>query len=430
MDNKTIGIASLLLDPENPRHDVVTSQREALLAIIVEEKSKLATLAADIAENGLSPLDRVLVIKAGRNSRNYIVVEGNRRIAAVKLLHNPDLADGTEIGAAIKRIAAAAQSPPHEVECAIAGSRDDAKHWMVLRHTGEQDGAGVVPWNALASGRFHARPGSQTAKAITFIDGVQSAYPDNDKIQDALAEIAANRITTLGRLVADPDFRDHLGFEDDNGKLVTHYPVAALEAILERILGDLATHMSVTQLKTKDQRAAYLARIPKPKGTAYQPSAKPLSTGGAATTRGTTIRRPAKPGSPFKDLDVGKLSPRLTDILQELRKLDLTKFPNAAAILTRVLLELSVDDFIAKKGLATDGELKKRIRRCLDTVDPSKRDTKYQGVRAGLSDGTSIFAVATLHGYVHNRNFHPTPTDVRNIVGNLKPFLQAMNDLV
>src|SRR5437870_173073 len=92
-----IGIASLLLDAENPRHDVVASQREALLAIVAEQKSKLAALAEDIAEHGLSPLDRILVIKAGRGSRNYTVVEGNRRIAALKLLHNPDLADDTEI---------------------------------------------------------------------------------------------------------------------------------------------------------------------------------------------------------------------------------------------------------------------------------------------------------------------------------------------
>ena len=76
------------------------------------------------------------------------------------------------------------------------------------------------------------------------------------------------------------------------------------------------------------------------------------------------------------------------------------------------------------------GELRKRIRRCLDEVDPTKKDAKYQGVRSGLSDGTSMLAVATLHGYVHNPNFHPTPTDVRNIIGNLRPFLQEMNDRV
>jgi hypothetical protein len=426
MQSQTIGINSLLLDAENPRHELVKSQREAIHAIIDEQGPKLTALMRDIAENGLSPLDRVLVIRKGQN---FTVVEGNRRIAAVKLLHKPDLAKGTALEGQARSLAKDA-NPPDQIECAIAPSREAARHWMVLRHTGEQAGAGVVPWTTIASGRFEAKPGSQTAKAITFVDTVQSAFPKNAAIQDSLEAIAATRLTTLGRLVADPNFRDHLGLEEDGGVMTTHYPTEALEPVLERILGDVATHLSVTQLKSKDQRAYYLSNIDKPKASAYKADAKPLATGGATTKQRTTTRRPAKPGSPFKDLDLRKLGPRLNDIVLELRKLDITRMPNAAAIMTRVLLELAVDEFIDKKKLSSSGELKTRVKRALHEVDPTDKDTKYQGVRAGLSDGTSMLAVATLHGYVHNPNFHPGPADVRSIVGNLRPFLQAMNDSV
>jgi hypothetical protein len=424
METKTIGIASLMLDAQNPRHGVVQSQNEAIQAIITEQEGKLVTLARDIAEHGLSPLDRMLVIKAGRN---YTVVEGNRRIAAVKLLHNPDLAEGTPLERAIKDIAAKASSRPDQIDCAIAPSRDAARHWMVLRHTGEQDGAGVVPWNAPASHRFFARPGSQVAKALAFLDDVKTTYPNNPAIQEAVATIEATRITTLGRLVADPTFRDHLGLQDDNGKLIALHPAAVLEPVLEQILNDVATHLTVTQIKTKDLRTKYLATIPKPKpGVTAQPSTASTTT--TTTPTPTPAPKPTKPGSPFKEINLSRLGQRIQDIVTELRKLDITKTPNAAAILTRVVLEFSVDEYIAKKGLATDGKLKKRVGRVLHHVDPTSTDPKYQGVRAGLADGTSMLSVATLHGYVHNPNFHPTPTDVRNIVGNLKPFFQAMND--
>jgi hypothetical protein len=429
VENRTIAVTQILLDAENPRHDLVATQREAILAIIDEQEAKLVKLAQSIVANGLNPLDRMLVLQSGKN---FVVLEGNRRLAALKLLHNPALADGTAIAAAIKKVASEANAPTH-VDCAIAPSRDAAKPWLVLRHTGEQEGAGVVPWTALASGRFHTKPGTQTAKAITFVDTVQSAYPNNADIQDALDTIATNRLTTLGRLVADPTFRAHLGIEDVNGQLVSHFPLVELEEALRKILTDVATHMSVTQLKTKAQRTSYLKTVPKPTKATYQAVAAPLSTGGATSGGSgtqTTTRRPTKPGNPFKDIELGKLDDRINAIVRELRKLDVDRFPNAAAVLARVMLELSVDQFIAKKSLATNGELKTRIKRCLRVVDPTDKDPTYQGVRSGLSDGTSILAVATLHGYVHNPNFYPTPTDVRGIVANLKPFVQAMNDLV
>lgn len=92
------------------------------------------------------------------------------------------------------------------------------------------------------------------------------------------------------------------------------------------------------------------------------------------------------------------------------------------------VLCLSVDQFIAKKNLSSKGELKTRIKRTLHAVDPTDKDSTYQGIRQGLSDGTSFYSVSTLHGYVHNRHFHPDGSSIRSIAANLSPFLQALND--
>jgi hypothetical protein len=39
-----------------------------------------------------------------------------------------------------------------------------------------------------------------------------------------------------------------------------------------------------------------------------------------------------------------------------------------------------------------------------------------------------MLAVATLHGYVHNPDFHPTAADLRRFASNFEPFLQQLND--
>src|SRR5207244_4297196 len=116
----------LLLDTENPRHESVESQRDAILALIEDQGPKLVRLAADISEYGVSPIDRFLVMK---HRRNYVVVEGNRRIGSIKLLENPDLAEDTPIYREILKVASTAVVPT-EVDCAVAPTREAARHWM------------------------------------------------------------------------------------------------------------------------------------------------------------------------------------------------------------------------------------------------------------------------------------------------------------
>jgi hypothetical protein len=41
-----------------------------------------------------------------------------------------------------------------------------------------------------------------------------------------------------------------------------------------------------------------------------------------------------------------------------------------------------------------------------------------------------LLAIATLHGYVHNPQFHPTGSEVRTIAANYESFLAGLNDLV
>ncbi len=422
----TIPIGRLLLDAHNPRHEPVSTQREAILALISTERQKLVALANDMVEYGISPIDLFLVIK--KDAKNYIVVEGNRRLAAIRLLANPDIAADTVVATQIKRVAALGNGP-EEVECAIVASRDDAEHWMVLRHGGEAGGAAVVRWNTLAANRFSHKPGTQAAKAITFLEALDEGYPENEVIKDLIAQVASKRLTTLGRLVGDPSFRTHVSMAEEGGSLVFGFPADSLQDFFEYVLGDLAADVGVSQLKSKEQRRDYLSNTPKPEKSEALQTEQPLGAAPAPKpAKPRTRRRASKPGKPFKDLDLGNVETKTQAILGEFRKLDVDKSPNTAAILTRVILEFTVDQFVRTKNLKQDQKLKGRVRQCLARVDPTEKAEQYQGVRTGLSDGHSVYAVATLHGFVHNPHFHADGNMVRSITSNLEPFLQAMND--
>jgi len=421
---KTIPVGQLLLDLQNPRHENVASQKDAIRALIDTEGHKLVVLAKDVQKHGLSPIDRLLVLRSGRN---YTVVEGNRRLAVVKILANPRLAEGTVIESQMKRLSGEG-SIPVEADCAIAPGRKAAKHWMELRHGGEAEGAGVVPWSTLAANRFGGNPGREASAAIRFLEQVEGAYPKNEVMQALIREVADNKLTTLGRLILDSNFQQRAGMVSSVESLAFEFPAAALEDFFEQVLTDLATSVGISSLRKKPDRAKYLSKTPEPDPGKRKSKASPLSESKRQKAKPKPPKRPAKPPKPFADLSVTNLGERIENIVGEFQGIDIDLRPNAAALLLRAILELSVDQYIAKKKLSTEGRLRKRVQRALNEVDSTRKDERFQGVRQGLSDGTSLLAVATLHGYVHNPHFHPGGSEIRAIAANLTPLLEALNN--
>ncbi|MEA3076445.1 MAG: hypothetical protein QOF60_1353 [Actinomycetota bacterium] len=432
MEHEQISVADLLLDVENPRHPPANNQREAIALLLEESGRQTLKLAEDIAVNGLSPIDEVLVLQ--NRTGTYTVLEGNRRIAAIKLLSNPTLAVGGPWETAFKRLAAKANLPAM-VRCAVATSREEAQHWLQLRHTGQNEGAGVVPWNSESTQRFKRHRGSHADRAISFLDAVNKAYPKSASIKAAAREVAKEKLTTLGRLVADPDVRAALGTTFADGEMLAHYSAPELLPAVQRILEDLAGSVTVTDLKTKAQRKRYVGKIRDdlPDATNYLPTARPLSSKTVATRprRAVAAARGAKPPDQlFTGVNLNNLGSRIQSILTELKGLDLERFPNAACVLLRAVIELSVDQVFETKHWMKPGKFKDRVKKCLAAIDSSGKDAAYQAVRTGLQDGTSLMAVATLHAWVHNPHFHPTATELRQIAFNFAPFLTALDGLV
>ena len=155
-------IEHLVLDNDNPRITHADSQQQTLQKVVRDQKTKLVRLAQSIVDHGLSPIERLMVMEVTSDPKRYISLEGNRRVATLRLLTNPaamtDLEMPKGMQNTLERLASVfVKSKIEPVDCFEVASRDEGRYWIELRHNGEDEGRGVVNWKPIVAARFRER---------------------------------------------------------------------------------------------------------------------------------------------------------------------------------------------------------------------------------------------------------------------------------
>lgn len=217
---KDIKLTDLHINTENYRFEPVASQKEAIDKMIDEHGDKLSKLAAHIIENGLNPNDRVQVAISNHDKTKYNVLEGNRRIVVLKILNNPDIIDAgkhSPLKKKFKKLQENYKSKSiREVECTVYDDPAEADKWIKLKHAGQSEGIGTVAWNAQQVQRFEEKVEGKSSIALQTIKILQNSPDVPTDIKNNLNNL---KITNLDRLLSDPDVRDLLGIEINNGVL-------------------------------------------------------------------------------------------------------------------------------------------------------------------------------------------------------------------
>ena len=450
-----IDYQDLRLDLKNPRHHAQSSQSDALAALVRDDPSKLVALAKDISSNGLDPTNALLVLRQGDY---YTVLEGNRRLAALHLLRGRGV-EHLEPNARRALNGSADLEDNVRVRCVIVQSREDARHWIELRHTGQNEGAGVVPWSAAQSARF--RPGNtQAHKGLAFLELVRLEFPNDDEIVLACEQVEREKITNLGRLAGDPDVRERLGIKlgvDNEYELEETVDTAAARARV--LVMSLADDTSVAELINKDRRLEYVERVLASLVSEESPAARDdadVDNRARATSDSVTSRTssetnrqsasgeaqadrrsgqaPSGPRSPrrvFQGLSLAALDERIDQVNQEVQSLPLERYPNAVAILIRCLLDMAVESFLADMDSPHTGSFAERVLHAAAILDPNdnprQQDARLRSIRAWMNADEHLLSAATLHQFVHNPQWHPVPQDLIAIASNLQPFLAWLN---
>ena len=443
-----IPISDLLLDANNPRlTDDLKTQQETALALAAQQGDNILRLAADIVKYGLDPTALLAVVATGDRRKRYRAVEGNRRLLALQALETPNRIAAALAPQANRRLIELAdkyaQDPILTVPCALFDDEAEALHWVDMRHTGQNQGVGLVEWGAEEKDRFNSRhKGSARKPAGQVIEFVEKrgALSANAK--------ASNRkvLTNAERLLSSPYVRDKLGIDFSNGKVVALYPEQEVLKGLTRIVEDLKTGaVSVPDLYTAKLREGYIdafKRTSLPTKATQLPEPVLLEdlTSGTKAPRKVTPTPRRRPKKRPRTTVIPKTSeleitvPRINAIYNELLTLNAEQYPNACSVTLRVFIELSVDHFGEHNKLMTNDQMRqwplaKRMK--IVAASLAKKNVIPARLKAAvdkIADGRSILAptVPTFNQYVHNQYVFPRASDLYSTWDEIAPFMEKL----
>jgi hypothetical protein len=473
-----------LLDPKNPRLPAGTSSdREAINRLLDDDAPALVRLARDIASReSANPATPPIVLQ---NGTKYLVLDGNRRFAALKLLKDPSLADTEEHQRAFKRAAGLGVAPETVYAC-IAADREEADFWIDRIHTGENGGAGTKPWNAEQKANFRKRAkkpiDSGTMRSMVIAHELEEAYSTDEELAALVRATRIAKITNIGRFFSGDVMQHmHLTIVVEEGSDLTsrrtlhaahttsqlrNFFLWAFKFIRENSV-DAYKDAKIRKSLLDEKASPYIPRladaldIPRrlvvdslPNQSQQEESeagdqktdegASQSSDGGETTKPEPENVDPSKNDS-SKDGASGKKRPeakaelfllqgvklpnhpdRVQRLLNECKLLNMETSPGVACILLRVLVELSVSspDALALSGAQEHEHLDVKILKMLARLDPDlEKQRKRDGELAQAYFEAKGLGIQYLHAFVHNPLVHVDLHLARRFSSAFGPFL-------
>ena len=439
---KKLKLTELLVNTENYRFDTVASQKEAIDKMLEDQKENLFNLAEHIINNGLNPNDRIEVVTSNHDKAKFIVLEGNRRTITLKLLNNPDLIEGSKFSSLKKKFKKLYDSNkenlPKEVDCLIYDDPKEADTWIGLKHGYGTAGVYTDNWQPLQKQRFSERTEGKTSTSLQIISLIKKSAEVPVDIKSSVEKI---KTTNLDRLIDDPDVRDFLGIEVNNGVIQSSTDEKEVIKGLTQIIKDILNpKFTVNKIYTKEDRKDYLTNFPKAsKPNTTKKASKPWQFNSIAASQPTSAPPPKPKPNPKgrntllpRSCAIKISKSKVNTIYHELLKLDLTKFTNAAGVLFRVFVELSVDTYLEEHGLASTPSAAKsgiNFQQKMNIVASHLENKKLadaaicKGIKAAIKDSNDILGIDTWHAYVHNNKFSPNPNNLIITWDNMQDFM-------
>lgn len=234
LPEKTIrqfAVNRLSFDPENPRRGPewgVSGNNEADVIRALYETADLSELLQSIASSGYVNIEPLVVLA---QDDQVFVLEGNRRLAALRVLTNPALA--TEAKVPVPPLAEGVAKSLKEVSVYRVAERNDARDFIGFKHIN-----GAHAWDSLAKARYAAkwyRDELEQGGSVTLADIARRMGDRHDTIKRMVAGVyvleQAERekvfdvddrwpgrqfaFSHLYTALTRPGYREYLGLSDD-----------------------------------------------------------------------------------------------------------------------------------------------------------------------------------------------------------------------
>lgn len=445
---KAIKLTNLLVSIENPRFEMVASQRDAIHMIVADQSEKLIKLAKDILDSGLNPGDPIYVTPDESDNSRYVVLEGNRRISILKILNSPEIIDSKNTAFINKlkpHIETFKKNPIINIECLVFETSVDADKWIELKHTGENGGVGTVPWDSTQQARFNRKVKGHNPIALQAIEFLERSSHTPLKLKQDLSKLS---YTNVERLLMDPNVREMLGIKYSNKILSSDLKEAEVVKGLTKIANDfLYNNYTVNNIRTKKDRKQYLEDFSKDTlpiksekaMSPWQLISSSLKTEARDNLRSDSPNKKSNPMSSSRkyliprDCVIKISDKRINVIYHELKNLEVSEFVNASAVVFRVFIELSIDTFITSKkgtikGIKKLTPLKEKVEKVADYFQSSGllNDHELKGIRVSITDTHDILSIDTFNAYVHNRHYSPNEQHLKRSWEIIQVFIEKL----
>lgn len=446
-----ISVTDLILDGKNPRFegDNEASNRKCIERLLEEDRNGVIELAKDIVELGaVNPSDLPIVLP---ENDEKVVLEGNRRIAALKLLARPDLAPEAFVKE-FERIGDGAEAPP-KVWCLIVENRDEAKPWLERKHIRDNGGKGVVHWTPKQQQRFSPSR-NQSGIATQVLDAATAIAGNDHELAELVAAVDSDRATsTVGRVLGTGYVKDKLGISFTDSGVAFQFSdestVEAIKAVLRKLTGP--NRLKSRDLNDRSDRIKLVHDIdqpsPKDEGQKGTSSDSDDAEREAGDTEQDSIaaEAPAKKGSRttvekriFTGMKLHHVDHRTKVVLKEAQSIDIETHLNTSAVHLRVLLDLCLSELADLAGW-TETALVDKATKAFREIDPNQSKGRGKGhenrkkeldnaFRVTSPDGA--FSHRSLNAFVHNWSAKPNEEEVRRHSTGLAPFLKEVDQLI
>lgn len=462
MKTKVVSVKSLYLDIVNPRFDAVNSQEEAIVGLLEQCGAKIIRLAEDIIEHGVNPTDVIICVEAVLPSGKtvYIAKEGNRRLLAIKALLNPRIVNNVKWRSRFLRLAHIAKGvglTPKRLNVAIfqENEAEEMKHWIVIKHDGENGGAGTVSWGSSEKARFSGSGrNSYAAMVKSWLKNACVISPDDAQKIDNVP------ITTFDRILGSAQGRVILGVSFHDGKLFATRKIDNVVTNLLGVVRDLTSVdpnnprkkvINVSDVKNTGQIQQYLSKFERDDDKLNHPvlltqdsvvgrveSTPNVNQSDSSATSHRVGRAPVAASKAYlqkklKEIGLVSQNGKVKQLVSEMMLMPIDKAPLSFCIVFRSLLDISLHAFAHRNGISTDGiKLKTLASQCQNVIltmphwsSGTPRQCVNEAIR--ILNTETIFSISELHNLVHGIMQVPSCDAILTYGPRIAPFLVALN---
>lgn len=479
-NNKYLNVKDIKLDLKNYRTIPQKTEADAINAMIAIKPDRFYAVMESILDDGYLPTENLLILE----DNGYIVKEGNRRTAALKLILGLHAMDDFTIPESlknrIKSLDILWKSENEKVPCSIykLNEKDKVDKIVNLTHAkGEK--ASRDPWTSVAKARQNRNEKKASEPALDLLEKYIE-HGKNITSQQKERWSGDYPLTVLDEALR--SIVSRLGFKTIHD-LVKAYPKIKQRSDIEDMLRDIGLKVfGFKEIRSNSSDFASAYNIPVParsssktgqassdtrnnqsfsSGTNASDNSTQQAT--SATNNKTASSNQQQPSQSSSNNSskpkayaiydqrtvnqtLRKFNPRgnnrskLVTLRDELKKLKVKDNPIAFCFILRSMFEISANIYSTenhiptaktKNGKTIQNTLKQQLNAITLHLTSNNSNSgmvkALHGANSELSKSTGLLSVTSMNQLVHNPSFSIAPHDIFTLFNNVYPLLEAMN---